>query len=173
MSQKFPLDEFDSVASHGGRHRVRRTPKIRALEFLRIVVVALLVAVVGYFGLKFVDSANLFSTSEPVPTISVTDIAKGLEITVLDATTTTGTADRVAATLVDGGFNVVSAGLLGGDVAGVAAAIDWGAAALGAVPAFQPKYIAKPANHRMARYFTRRNQSRQLPFHYVISHAPS
>lgn len=115
MSQKFPLDEFDSVASHGGRHRVRRTSKIRALEFLRIVVVALLVAVVGYFGLKFVDSANLFSTSEPVPTISVTDIAKGLEITVLDATTTTGTADRVAATLVDGGFNVVSAGLLGGD----------------------------------------------------------
>lgn len=115
MSQKFPLDEFDSVVSHGGRHRVRRTPKIRALEFLRIVVVALVVAVVGFFGLKFVDSANLLSTSEPVPTISVTDIAKGLEITVLDATTTSGTADRVAATLVDGGFNVVSAGQLGGD----------------------------------------------------------
>jgi hypothetical protein len=50
-----------------------------------------------------------------VPTISVTDIAKGLEITVLDATTTSGTADRVAETLVDGGFNVVSAGQLGGD----------------------------------------------------------
>jgi hypothetical protein len=115
MSQKFPLDEFDSAVSHGGRHRVRRTPKIRALEFLRIVVVALVVAVVGYFGLKFVDSANLFSTAEPVPTISVTDIAKGLEITVLDATTEGGTADRVAATLVDGGFNVVSAGQLGGD----------------------------------------------------------
>jgi hypothetical protein len=115
MSQKFPLDEFDSVVSHGGRHRVRRTPKIRALEFLRILVVALLVAVVGYFGLKLVDSSNLFSTSEPVPTISVNDIAKGLEITVLDATTTSGTADRVAATLVDGGFNVVSAGKLGGD----------------------------------------------------------
>ena len=115
MSQKFPLDEFDSVVSHGGRHRVRRTPKIRALEFLRIVVVALVVAVVGFFGLKFVDSANLFSTAEPVPTISVTDIAKGLEITVLDATNVSGTADRVATTLVDGGFNVVSAGLLGGD----------------------------------------------------------
>ncbi len=115
MSQKFPLDEFDSAVSHGGRHRVRRTPKIRALEFLRIVVVALVVAVIGYFGLKWVDSANLFSVSEPVPTISVTDIAKGLEITVLDATATSGTADRVAATLVDGGFNVVSAGQLGGD----------------------------------------------------------
>jgi hypothetical protein len=115
MSQKFPLDEFDSVVSHGGRHRVSRTPKIRALEFLRIVVVALVVAVLGFFGLKWVDSANLFSTSEPVPTISVTDVAKGLEITVLDATTTSGTADRVAATLVDGGFNVVSAGQLGGD----------------------------------------------------------
>lgn len=115
MSQKFPLDEFDSVASHGGRHRVRRTPKIRALEFLRIVVVALVVAVLAYFGLKWIDSANLFSVSQPVPTISVTDIAKGLEITVLDATATAGTADRVAAKLVDGGFNVVSAGLLGGD----------------------------------------------------------
>lgn len=115
MSQKFPLDEFDSVVSHGGRHRVRRTPKIRALEFLRIVIVALVVAVMSYFGLKFVDSANLFSTSEPVPTISVTDIAKGLEITVLDASANSGTAERVAATLVDGGFNVVSAGQLGGD----------------------------------------------------------
>jgi hypothetical protein len=115
MSQKFPLDEFDSVVSHGGRHRVRRTPKIRALEFLRIVVVALVVAVVGYFGLKLVDSANLFSASAPVPTVSVIDIAKGLEISVLDATATSGTADRVAATLVDGGFNVVSAGQLGGD----------------------------------------------------------
>jgi hypothetical protein len=116
MSQKFPLDEFDSVVSHGGRHRVRRTPKIRVLEFLRIVVVSLVVAVIGYFGLKWVDSANLFSPSQSVPTISVTDIAKGLEITVLDATATSGTADRVAATLVDGGFNVVSAGQLGGDV---------------------------------------------------------
>jgi hypothetical protein len=115
MSQKFPLDEFDSAVSHGGRHRVRRTPKIRALEFLRIVVVALVVAVVGYFGLKLVDSANLFSTSEPVPTISVADIAKGLEVTVLDASTTSGTAERLAATLVDGGYNVVSAGQLGGD----------------------------------------------------------
>lgn len=115
MSQKFPLDEFDSAVSHGGRHRVRRTPKIRALEFLRIVIVALVVAVIGYFGLKWLDSANLFSASQPVPTVSVTDIAKGLEITVLDATAKTGTADRVAAKLVDGGFNVVSAGQLGGD----------------------------------------------------------
>ena len=111
MSQKFPLDEFDSAVSHGGRHRVRRTRKIRVLEFVRIVVVA----VVGYFGLTLVASANLFSASEPVPTISVTDIAKGLEITVLDATATSGTADRVAATLVDGGLNVVSAGQLGGE----------------------------------------------------------
>ena len=103
MSQKFPLDEFDSVASHGGRHRVRRTPKIRALEFLRIVVVALLVAVVGYFGLKFVDSANLFSTSEPVPTISVTDISvedindnlSKVQLTVLNGTVSVSLSERV------------------------------------------------------------------------------
>jgi hypothetical protein len=116
MSQKFPLDEFDSVAAHGGRHRVRRTPKIRALEFVRILVVALIVATLGFFGLKLVDSANLFTaTSAPVETVSVQDIAKGLEITVLDATAVNGTADKVAKTLVDAGFNVISASELSGD----------------------------------------------------------
>ncbi len=117
MAQKFPLDEFDSAIAHGGRHRVRRTPKIRALEFLRILVVAIVVAVLGFFGLKLVDSANLFTaTSAPVQTVSISDVAKGLEITILDATTTSGTADKVATSLVDAGFNVVSAGLLGGEV---------------------------------------------------------
>jgi hypothetical protein len=117
MAQKFPLDEFDSAVAHGGRHRVRRTPKIRALEFLRILVVALVVAVLGYFGLKLADSSNLFTaTSTPVSSVSITDVAKGLEITILDATATTGTADKVATTLVDAGFNVISAGELGGDL---------------------------------------------------------
>jgi hypothetical protein len=117
MAQKFPLDEFDSAIAHGGRHRVRRTPKIRAFEFLRILVVAIVVAVLGFFGLKLVDSANLFTaTSAPVQTVSISDVAKGLEITILDATTTSGTADKVATSLVDAGFNVVSAGLLGGEV---------------------------------------------------------
>jgi hypothetical protein len=117
MAQKFPLDEFDSAIAHGGRHRVRRTLKIRALEFVRILLVAVIVAVVGYFGLKLVDSANLFSApSAPVETISAADVAKTLEITILDATATSGTADKVATSLVDSGFNVVSAGELGGDL---------------------------------------------------------
>jgi hypothetical protein len=117
MAQKFPLDEFDSAIAHGGRHRVRRTPKIRTLEFLRILVVAIIVALVGYFGLKWVDSANLFSApSAPVETVSAADVAKTLEITILDATATSGTADKVATSLVDSGFNVVSAGELGGDL---------------------------------------------------------
>jgi hypothetical protein len=117
MSQKFPLDEFDSAVAHGGRHRVRRTPKIRALEFLRILLVAIVVAVLGYFGLKLVDAANLFTApSAPVETVSAADVAKGLEITILDATATAGTADKVATSLVDSGFNVVSAGELGGEV---------------------------------------------------------
>jgi len=115
MAQKFPLDEFDSAIAHGGRHRVRRTPKIRALEFLRIVVVGLVVAVVGYFGLKLVDSANLFSAvSTPVTSVSIADVARGLQITILDSTGTKGVADKVATSLVDSGFNVVSAGELGG-----------------------------------------------------------
>ncbi len=117
MSQKFPLDEFDSAVAHGGRHRVRRTPKIRALEFVRILVLALIVAILGYFGLKLVDASNLFTASStPVASVSVADVAKGLEITILDATATKGTADKVATSLVDSGFNVVSAGELGGDV---------------------------------------------------------
>ncbi len=116
MSQKFPLDEFDSVAAHGGRHRVRRTAGMRALEFARILLAAVVVAALGYFGLKFIDSANLFTpASAPVETVSVQDIAKGLEITVLDSTSTTGKADGVAKTLVDAGFNVISAGDLSGD----------------------------------------------------------
>jgi LytR cell envelope-related transcriptional attenuator len=116
MAQKFPLDEFDSAVAHGGRHRVRRTPKIRALEFLRILVVALVVAAIGYFGLKLVDSANLFkATATPVASISISDVAKGLEITILDSRVQTGTADKVATTLVDAGFNVISAGQLSGD----------------------------------------------------------
>ena len=124
MSQKFPLDEFDSAVAHGGRHRVRRTAKIRTLEFLRILVVAVVVAVIGYFGLKAVDAANLFTApSAPVETISATDIAKGLEITILDATGVKGTADKVATSLVDSGFNVVSAGDLGGD-ASAKSAVD-------------------------------------------------
>lgn len=119
MAQKFPLDEFDSAVAHGGRHRVRRTPKIRALEFLRIVVVALVVAALGYFGLKLVDSANLFSasaTSTPVASVLISDVAKGLEITILDATATNGTADKVATALGDAGYNVISAGELGGEI---------------------------------------------------------
>jgi predicted alpha/beta hydrolase len=66
--------------------------------------------------LKAVDATNLFTApSAPVETISAADVAKGLEITILDATGVAGTADKVATSLVDSGFNVVSAGDLGGD----------------------------------------------------------
>jgi len=116
MAKKFPHDEFDDVASHGGRHRVRRTARIRALEFLRILVAAIVVAALAYVGLKFVDAGNLFTSSTtPVAKVSETDIAKGLEITVLDATGVTGTADIAAKKLVDAGFNVVAASELAGD----------------------------------------------------------
>jgi hypothetical protein len=117
MAQKFPLDEFDSAVDHGGRHRVRRTSRLRALEFFRILIAALVVAVLAYFGLKLIDTSNLFTaTSTPVASVSVADVAKGLEITILDATATKGTADKVATSLVDAGFNVISAGELGGEV---------------------------------------------------------
>ena len=115
MAQKFPLDEFDSITTHGGRHRVRRTPLTRLLEFGRIALVALVVAVLGYFGLKYVDSANLFTTTtSKSATVSTASKARTLQITILDATSTKGIADKVATSLVDAGFNVYSAGQLGG-----------------------------------------------------------
>jgi LytR cell envelope-related transcriptional attenuator len=110
MSKKFPIDEFDSVTAQGGRHRVRRTGKTRAVEFFRVAIVALVVAGVGFFGLKLIDSANLFAAAPaPVETVSAQDIAQGLEIGVIDATNVAGTADKVAKSLVDSGYNVTSA----------------------------------------------------------------
>lgn len=108
MSKKFPLDEFDQLPAHGGRHRIRRTAADRVREFFRYMLISLVVATVGYFGFTWVDSGNLFSA--PVPTNNVqVDVTKGYPVTVLDGTGTTGAASVVAHKVLDAGWTVVTA----------------------------------------------------------------
>ena len=56
-SKKFPTDELDSLPEHGGRHRARRTARDRVREFLRVLVVATIVAGLGLFALRVVDAS--------------------------------------------------------------------------------------------------------------------
>lgn len=63
MSEKFPVDEFDLVEKHGGRHRELRSAKHRVIEWLRIFAVAAVVGTIGYIGLKIADNNVVFTES--------------------------------------------------------------------------------------------------------------
>lgn len=108
MSKKFPLDEFDQLPAHGGRHRIRRTGVDRAREFFRYMVMAVIVASVGFFALTWADSGNIFNGSVPKPTV-VADSTKGYPIAVLDATETDGLAGGLGHKILDAGWTIVSA----------------------------------------------------------------
>lgn len=112
MAKKFPIDEFDSAALHGGRHRARRTAKDRVLEWLRIVIAAALVAGVGYGVLKLVENSSVFDGYLPSSNSSPSASAQALpEVTVLDG----GGAELAAPAgqiLKDAGFNVIGASVL-------------------------------------------------------------
>ncbi len=112
MAKKFPIDEFDSAAVHGGRHRARRTAKDRVLEWVRIFVAAIVVAGLGYGGLKFVENSNVFDGYLPSSSPSASASAQALPaVTVLD-----GGGEELAAgagqILKDAGFNVSGASVL-------------------------------------------------------------
>lgn len=109
MAQKFPIDEFDSVSAHGGRHRAKRTAKDRVFEWARIVVAATVVAGSSYFGLNLVENASVFSgeVSAPAPSAAATTTDPG--VTVLDASGQAGQAGKVGHLLLDAGFNVLTA----------------------------------------------------------------
>lgn len=119
MAKKFPIDEFDSAAVHGGRHRARRTAKDRVLEWIRIFVAAAVVAGLGYGTLKLVESSNVFDgylpTGNPSPSASVQALPG---VTVLDgaAGNDGGESEELAANagqlLKDAGFNVLGASTL-------------------------------------------------------------
>jgi hypothetical protein len=104
MADKFPKDEFDAAPTHGGRHRIRRTARHRVLEFLKIAAYSAIVAVLGFVGLKAIDSLNFFDISsvvavapveEQVPLVALRDGA-GIE----------GKAASVSKELIAAGYNV-------------------------------------------------------------------
>ncbi|MFM6971663.1 MAG: LytR C-terminal domain-containing protein [Rhodoluna sp.] len=112
MAKKFPIDEFDSVTEAGGRHRVRRTAKIRIFEWLRLFVVAIVIAGLGYGGLKLIESTSVFdgylpsSNSTPSPTSSA-----GIAVTVLDGGGK-NLAGQAGQLLADAGFTITKASKL-------------------------------------------------------------
>ncbi len=108
MADKFPTDEFDAAPVHGGRHRIRRTAKHRILEFLKIASFSAIVALLGYVGLKGIDSLNFFTDNSTVVAQPVVEEQKPL-VVVLDATDQEGLAGKWASTLANAGFNVASA----------------------------------------------------------------
>ena len=114
MSQKFPTDEFDSVAPHGGRHRTRRTARDRVREFFRIMAASAAVGVVAIVGLKVADGSVQLNPADLIaPSSSTTTSVKITGVTVLDGTSQTGLASKVAHSLLDAGWNVLTADNLG------------------------------------------------------------
>ncbi len=110
MSQKFPTDEFDSVAPHGGRHRTRRTARDRVREFLRIMAASAAVGVIAIVGLKVADGSVQLNPADLIaPSSSTTTSVKSTGVTVLDGTTQAGLASKVAHSLLDAGWNVLTA----------------------------------------------------------------
>jgi hypothetical protein len=108
MAKKFPIDEFDKLPPHGGRHRIRRTASVRVREFFGYMLAAAVIASVGFFALTWADSSNIFSGT--VQTVAEPgDPLKANAITVLDATGEDGVAGTLAHKLLDKNWKVVAA----------------------------------------------------------------
>lgn len=110
MSQKFPTDEFDSVAPQGGRHRTRRTARDVVREFLRIMTASAVVGALAIVGLKIADGSVQINPADLIaPSSSSAPSVKGTAVTVIDGTSKTGLASKVAHSLLDAGWNVLTA----------------------------------------------------------------
>lgn len=107
-AQEFPNDEFDAAPEHGGRHRIRRTSRHRVLEFLKITAYSAIVALIGFGGLKAIDSLNFFDATTVISVQPIVDSAKPL-VVVLDGTEQTGVATKYAKLLLSAGYNVGAA----------------------------------------------------------------
>ena len=107
MADKFPMDEFDAAPQHGGRHRIRRTAKHRVNEFLKIVVISAVVALVGFGGLKLIDNLNSFDSTTVVVAQNTDDLNRPV-VVVLDGTTAQGLATKWATKLANN-YNVATA----------------------------------------------------------------
>lgn len=108
MAKKFPIDEFDNLPAHGGRHRIRRTGFDRVREFFRYMAMSVVIAGAGFIALTWSDSQNIFNDPNPKPTLAA-DSTLAYPITVLDASETDGVAGRVGHKILDAGWLIVTA----------------------------------------------------------------
>ena len=109
MPKKFPIDEFDSVEPHGGRHRARRTKRDRARELIRVFAVAAVVAGVAFISLRVIDQGVKFDSGSTPTQSAIADPMKATGVTVLDSTQQDGLASKVAHKLLDAGWNELTA----------------------------------------------------------------
>ena len=111
MPNQFPLDEFDLVPAHGGRHRIRRTAGRRVREWFLVLGATLLITAVGFYGFKLIGDSNTFSAFAPTETGSDNQVvsAAGPGVTVIDASSKEHQATDVATLLLQAGFNVLTA----------------------------------------------------------------
>jgi hypothetical protein len=106
LADKFPVDEFDAAPQHGGRHRIRRTAKHRVGEFFKIVAISAAVALVGFVGLKGIDSLNFFDSTQVA--VTTTENLSLPLVVVLDGTSKDGLATKWATKLAKN-YNVATA----------------------------------------------------------------
>lgn len=108
MAKKFPTDEFDAAPAHGGRHRQLRTASTRIREFFKLFAISIVVAGVGYLGLQWVQSANVFDgiISGPSPSSSTSGKTA---VKVFDGTQANEAGTEVAKALFLEGYEVGSA----------------------------------------------------------------
>lgn len=109
MAKNFPPDEFDSVAGVGGRHRAKRTVASRFVSFSRYAAVTLVLAGSGIVALNVASGSSSFTDALSGNAGQSGFNANGMAVTVIDATDKSGLAGKVAKSLFDAGWNVITA----------------------------------------------------------------
>jgi len=110
MAKDFPVDEFDSVTAIGGRHRAKRTFRSRLASLARYAAMTAVLAGVAVVALNITSAgSDLGNIAAPSGQGLSGFNANGLGVTVIDATDKKGLASKVASSLFDDGWNVLSA----------------------------------------------------------------
>jgi hypothetical protein len=110
MAKDFPADEFDSVTAIGGRHRAKRTLRSRLASFARYAGVTAALSGAAIVALNVTSAgSDLGNIAAPSGQGLSGFNANGLGVTVIDATDKKGLAAKVASSLFDDGWNVLSA----------------------------------------------------------------
>lgn len=111
MAQNFPKDVFDAVTDAGGRHRAKRTATSRLVSFSRYAAVTVVLSAASIAVLNFTSDSSVFngSVSSNNSAQQQSFNSNGVGVTVVDTTETKGLAGKVAQSLYDSGWNVLSA----------------------------------------------------------------